>query len=302
MQWRRAFYPFCRRCGSPKLDRPEHIDFSTAWKGQSGNMLAVMLGLFRLLWRFGRGYDAVVLENLALRQQLAIYKRAKRRPQLVGRDRWFWIVLSAVWKDWRRPLFVVHPDTVVRWQRERFRRPFCRWPLCSRVREFPAEVAGVALIESSSPQQLDEVPGFRTSYEQDKRDAKRELWEDRLRVWSGWERLLGHCHVPAKDFPGWAGQYNAMACRPDVDTDESELSYFEESFKQAGRLASFGSIPLVVISRDPNPRREGMTERQMSQQPVFAPQGDGSQNGYRSLAVACTEFLDETRLTKKAKR
>ena len=75
---------------------------------------------FQLIWLFGRGHHAVVLENLALRQQLVIYKRKKKRPRLVGRDRWF--ALSAVWKDWRRPLFVVHPDTVVRWQRERFRR------------------------------------------------------------------------------------------------------------------------------------------------------------------------------------
>jgi putative transposase len=85
-------------------------------------MLVILLGLFQLFWLFGRGHHAVVLENLALRQQLAIYKRKKKRPWLVGRDRWFWIALSAVWKDWRRPLFVVHPDTVVRWQRERFRR------------------------------------------------------------------------------------------------------------------------------------------------------------------------------------
>lgn len=90
------------------------------------------------------------------------------------------------------------------------------------AREFPGEVAGIALIESSSPRQIDELPGFRVAYEEDKRDAKRELWNDRLRIWSGWERLLGHCSVPAKDFPGRAGQYNAMACRPDyVDTDET---------------------------------------------------------------------------------
>jgi putative transposase len=85
-------------------------------------MLAILLGMFRLVWLFGRGHHAVVLENLALRQQLLIYKRTKRRPPLVGRDRWFWIALSAVWKDWWRPLFVVHPDTLVRRQRERFRR------------------------------------------------------------------------------------------------------------------------------------------------------------------------------------
>jgi hypothetical protein len=27
-----------------------------------------------------------------------------------------------MWKDWRKALVVVHPDTLVRWQRERFRR------------------------------------------------------------------------------------------------------------------------------------------------------------------------------------
>ena len=89
-------------------------------------MLAILLGWFRLVWLFGRGHHAVVLENVALRQQLAIYKRTKKRPHLVKCDRWFWIALSAMWKDWRRPLFVVHPHTVVRWQRERFRRYWAR--------------------------------------------------------------------------------------------------------------------------------------------------------------------------------
>jgi transposase InsO family protein len=85
-------------------------------------MLAFFLGLFRLVWFFGKGHQAVVLENLALRQQLSIYKRKRKRPRLVGCDRWFWITLSVLWKDWRRGLYVVHPDTVMRWQRERFRR------------------------------------------------------------------------------------------------------------------------------------------------------------------------------------
>jgi transposase len=108
-------------------------------------MLAILLGWFRLIWLFGRGHHAVVLENLALRQQLVIYKRTKKRPRLVGRDRWFWIALSVVWKDWRKPLFVVHPDTVIRWQRERFRRYWAqrskksgrpgRPPISSQVRE-----------------------------------------------------------------------------------------------------------------------------------------------------------------------
>ena len=89
-------------------------------------MLAFLLGLFRMVWLFGKDHRGVVLENLALRQQLSIYKRKHMRPRIVGRDRWFWITLSVLWKDWRRALVVVHPDTVVRWQRERFRRYWSR--------------------------------------------------------------------------------------------------------------------------------------------------------------------------------
>jgi hypothetical protein len=68
------------------LDRPEHFDFSIAQQEESGDMLAILLGLFRLIWLFGRSQDAVALENLTLRQQVAIYKRKKKRPRLIRRD------------------------------------------------------------------------------------------------------------------------------------------------------------------------------------------------------------------------
>lgn len=62
----------------------------------------------------------LVLENLALRQQLAIFKRQQKRPRLSRWDRLFWIALARYWKGWRKPLLVVHPDTVTRWHRQRF--------------------------------------------------------------------------------------------------------------------------------------------------------------------------------------
>ncbi len=65
-------------------------------------MLGFLLGVFRLVWLFGKGHQAVVLENLVLRQQLSVYKREQKRPRLIGRDRWFWIALSVLWKEWRR--------------------------------------------------------------------------------------------------------------------------------------------------------------------------------------------------------
>ena len=39
---------------------------------------------------------ALRLENLALRQQLAILKPKNKRPRLRVRDRWFWVLLSRV--------------------------------------------------------------------------------------------------------------------------------------------------------------------------------------------------------------
>jgi len=41
-------------------------------------------------------------------------------------DRLFWVVVSLTWTGWRAPLVYVQADTVVRWQRERFRRFWAR--------------------------------------------------------------------------------------------------------------------------------------------------------------------------------
>jgi hypothetical protein len=71
-------------------------------------MSAFLLGWFRLIWLFTRGHQALVLENLALRQQLAVYKRHSKRPRLRRSDRMFWITLAGLWKGWRRVLVLVH--------------------------------------------------------------------------------------------------------------------------------------------------------------------------------------------------
>lgn len=68
----------------------------------------------------------LVAENLALRQQVAVFKREKPRPRLGRRDRMFWVVLARLWPDWRSALVIVQPDTVCRWHRAGFRL-FWRW-------------------------------------------------------------------------------------------------------------------------------------------------------------------------------
>src|SRR5262245_29222259 len=68
------------------------------------------------------------LENLALRQQLALYERQRKRPKLQARHRVLWTLLSRYWPEWRRVLVVVRPETVVAWHRKGF-RVFWAWKL-----------------------------------------------------------------------------------------------------------------------------------------------------------------------------
>ena len=73
----------------------------------------------------------LALENVALRQQLAVLGRSGKRPKLRQRDRVFWVLLSALWPDWRSALMIVKPDTVLGWRRRGFRLLWC-WKSRSR--------------------------------------------------------------------------------------------------------------------------------------------------------------------------
>ena len=81
--------------------------------------LGILLGTLRSTVRTHR---ELALENLALRQQLAVWKARQPRPQLTAMDRMFWVVLSRLWKSWRNSLQMVRPETVVGWHRQGFRR------------------------------------------------------------------------------------------------------------------------------------------------------------------------------------
>ena len=89
-----------------------------------------MPAFFLLVIRFLRlllsGHQAVAIGNAALRMQIAAFQRKKKRPLLTNLNRVFWITLRSLWPEWRHPLIYVQPETVVRWQRERFRRFWAR--------------------------------------------------------------------------------------------------------------------------------------------------------------------------------
>src|ERR1700677_3881491 len=73
---------------------------------------------------------SLLLENLVLRQHLAVFKRQHPRPQLSLTDKLFWIAARQPWSDWKKFLVVVLPGTVVRWHQAGFQ---LNWRILSRV-------------------------------------------------------------------------------------------------------------------------------------------------------------------------
>ena len=78
-----------------------------------------VLGLsFGQLGAFFLPRAALVAENLALRQQLAIAQVSAQRPKLRKHDRIVWVWLSCIWAGWRSCLLIVKPETVTGWHRQ----------------------------------------------------------------------------------------------------------------------------------------------------------------------------------------
>src|SRR5579863_1248347 len=94
-----------------------------------------MTDTFRLLlgtiFRLFRVRRSLLLENLALRQQLVALKRRRPRPRLAVFDKLFWVLARRFWSGRNQALIVVNPETVVRWHRLGFA---LYWGVISKVR------------------------------------------------------------------------------------------------------------------------------------------------------------------------
>jgi putative transposase len=92
-----------------------------------------LLGLwFGAVLRILRTHRSLMLENLALRQQLAVLKRKHPRPKLGPCDKLFWVAARCFWTDWEKSLLLVLPETVVRWHRAGFK---LYWTMLCAVRK-----------------------------------------------------------------------------------------------------------------------------------------------------------------------
>jgi hypothetical protein len=94
--------------------------------------------MFRILWllvttifRCLHARRTLLLENLVLRQQLAVLKRKHPRPRLRAFDKIFWVLACRFWFGWKQALIVVSPEIVVGWHRAGFK---LYWRATSRAR------------------------------------------------------------------------------------------------------------------------------------------------------------------------
>ena len=99
--------------------------------------MGIVKGVFLFVRTFLAPRLSMAVENLALRQQVAVLKKSNKRPKLRPRDQLFWTWLMRLWPDWRSALMIVQPETVIRWHRQGFRL-YWRWKSRSRKPGRPA--------------------------------------------------------------------------------------------------------------------------------------------------------------------
>jgi len=105
-------------------------------------MSSVVVALLHTLRTSFRTRAALEAEILALRHQLQVLQRSRRRHlPLTRADRVLWVWLSRIWSGWRATMVLVKPATVIAWHRQGFR---LYWTLKSRRRlgrpSVPAEL------------------------------------------------------------------------------------------------------------------------------------------------------------------
>jgi len=146
----RFFLVIPSTCHSPKIRPAQQPVFPREYE----SMPVIILVVFRFVRLLFSGHQAVAVENVALRLQLAAFKRKRKRPVLTQWDRLFWAGISRLWSSWRDALVFVQPETVIRWQRERFRKFWARLSQPMRGRQgrpaIAAEIRQLILRMASS--------------------------------------------------------------------------------------------------------------------------------------------------------
>lgn len=146
------------------------------------------------------------------------------------------------------------------------------------VDRYPAEVAGLVLVDSSTPEQIVEIPGSAYSpalIRQKHREVMIEWWKEV----TGWSLLRGDCKPEVESgLEAYGNLARAEMCRPSYAVSwRGEADQFWNSAEEASRARCCNKLPLVVISQDPNNPRS-------SQPPSIRPIWNSLQERLKALS------------------
>jgi len=68
-----------------------------------------------------RSKPELIAENALLRHQLIILRRQVKRPACSKTDRILLVLLASIVRTWKQALFIVQPETLLRWHRQGFK-------------------------------------------------------------------------------------------------------------------------------------------------------------------------------------
>jgi putative transposase len=86
--------------------------------------------LMGMLTDLPRSKSELMAENALLRQQLIILRRHVKRPAFKKSDRMLLVLLARAVRAWKQALFIVQPETLLRWHRQGFQ---LYWNYKSRI-------------------------------------------------------------------------------------------------------------------------------------------------------------------------
>jgi transposase InsO family protein len=72
----------------------------------------------------------LLTENALLRQQLIVLNRQVNKPEFKPLDRFIFVILASLVKEWKQALLILKPDTLLRWHRQGFK---LLWKLKSKA-------------------------------------------------------------------------------------------------------------------------------------------------------------------------
>src|SRR5215831_18083704 len=103
--------------------RVEPVELARQERYFANAMFAIILSLLCSSRQGFRTRAAIQAEILALRHQLLVLQRSVRTHKVrrTASDRFLWVWLSRLWREWRSALLIVKPETLIAWHRRGFR-------------------------------------------------------------------------------------------------------------------------------------------------------------------------------------